>query len=174
MQIFIPGFFRIGKQSAKITKSYIISKRILIMKMHIDISGQVTQLDRPSAMAFVRDDGAVNSVYLDTETKIRITTKHTGKTQNIVEKLHCILVYYCIKDYLENVEELIICRDINPRRLDRILLSLFKGHSKFPKITVRGHDKPESEAHEAALSVFRKKSKAKTIITEKMIESVLR
>ncbi len=144
------------------------------MSMHIDISGQVTQTDKPSSLAFVKDDGSRNVVYVDAETKRRILKRHSGKVENLPEKLHCIMIYFCIKDYLKDVDELVICRDINPRRINKILLSLFKEHGGFPKIIIRGHDQPDSDAHFAALSGYRKKSSADLIITDKMINKMLK
>ena len=84
------------------------------------------------------------------------------------------MIYFCIKDHLKNIDELIICRDINPRRINNILRSMFKDNSSFPRIKIRGHDQPDSNAHDAALGGYRSKSKANLVITEKLIEKSLK
>ncbi|MBI2656486.1 hypothetical protein HYX03_02000 [Candidatus Woesearchaeota archaeon] len=145
------------------------------MRIEIDISGQIQQLNYDSALGFWRDNGIEKSVYLKSETKKEIIKRYKGQVTSLIEKLHCILIYYCIRDYLDNVNEIKICRDINVRRLKNFLPLLFKNHNylEYVKIAIRSSDEPESKAHRIALKTFRRRKFAILLITREMIENVL-
>jgi len=107
--------------------------------------------------------------------KKEIIRKYKGQVTNLVEKLHCILIYYCIKDNLNNVNEIKICKDVSVRRLKNLLPLLFKEHNYLYniKIEIRKGSEPESKAHRIALKTFRRRKFASLLITKEMIENVL-
>src|SRR3989344_4876391 len=101
------------------------------MRLEIDISGQIQQLNLDSALGFKREDGFNRSVFLNNKTKKEIIKKYRGQITNLIEKLHCILIYYCVKDFLIGINEMIICRDVNFRRVKNLLPLLFKKDDYF-------------------------------------------
>lgn len=145
------------------------------MKIEIDISGQIQQHNLDSALGFKRGDGKEGSVYLKSKMKKEIIRKYKGQITNLIEKLHCILIYYCIKDFLDGVNELVICRDVSFRRVKNLLPLLFKEREylKGINITQRTSKGEKSLGHKIALKTFRKKKKASFIIKKEDIENVL-
>lgn len=145
------------------------------MKIEIDISGQIQQLNYDSALGFRRENGFESSVYLRSKTKKEIIKKYKGQVTNLIEKLHCVMIYYCIKDFIDDFKEIKICRDISFRRLKNLLPLLFKekNYLKGIKITQRKGREVKSTAHRIALKTFRKRKYANLIITKEMIENVL-
>jgi len=145
------------------------------MKIHIDISGQIQQKNLDSSLGFRRSDGIAKAVFLPIRTKKALFRKYKTQVTNIVEKIHCIMIYYCIKDSLKGVGEIHICRDGDFRAIKRLLPLLFKGHSHFHdiKITVRRRGEPASNGHWPALKAFRKRKYAKSIIKKDMVEKKL-
>ena len=53
----------------------------------------------------------------------------TREKTNLIEKLHCIMIYYCIRDFLEGIGEIKICEDVNFRRIKNLLPLLFKNNN---------------------------------------------
>ncbi len=128
-------------------------------KIEIDISGQIQQLNYDSALGFRRDNGIEKSVFFRSKDKKEIIKKYGGQVMNLIEKLHCILIYYLIKDNLDNISEIKICKDVDFRTLKNLLPILFKGQNYLNgiQINVRRGDEPKSNAHKFALRTFRKK-----------------
>jgi len=148
---------------------------VMNKKIEIDISGQIQQLKFDSALGFWRSNGIERSVFLKSQTKREMIKKYKGQITNLIEKLHCIMIYYCIKDSLENVEEIKICKDVNFRRVKNLLPLLFKkeNYLKRVRLTKRGGDEPKSAAHRIALKTFRRRKYADLVINKEDIESVL-
>lgn len=144
-------------------------------KIEIDISGQIQQINHDSAIGFRRDNGVESSVYLRSKTKKEIIKKYKGQVTNLIEKLHCILIYYCIKEHLNELSEIRICKDVNFRRVRNFLPLLFKecDYLRDIKIKQRKGDEPKSKGHRVALKTYRRKKFADLIITKEMIENVL-
>jgi len=145
------------------------------MKIEIDISGQIQQLNYNSALGFSRSNGIEKSVYLRRDTKKDLIKKYKNQVINLIEKLHCILIYYCIKDDLDNVNEIRICKDVSFRRIKNLLPLLFKERNYLNniKITQRKGDEEKSAGHRIALRTFRRRKYADLIIKKEMIENVL-
>lgn len=144
-------------------------------RIEIDISRQIQQLNYDSSIGFSRDNGVERSVYLRSKTKKEIIKKYKGQVINLIEKLYCILIYYCIKDFLDEVKEIKICKDVDFRALKNLLPLLFKENNYLNgiKITARKGDEPKSKAHKFALRTFRRKKYAMKIINKEMIEELL-
>lgn len=142
------------------------------MIIHIDISGQILQKNKDSSLGFKRTDGKTNCVKIKSRTKKAVLAKYKGQINQLPEKLHCILIYYCIRDYLKNVEKLVICRDENFQRVAHLLPFLFKNHQKFKKIKLKQKplDYGKSNGHYPALKGFRKNKYVDKFITREMIE----
>lgn len=150
-------------------------KRQMNKKIEIDISGQIQQINHNSALGFYRDNGIERSVYLNSKVKKEIIKKYKGQVTNLIEKLHCILIYYCIKDFLDDVEEILICKDVSFRRVKNLLPLLFKEKNYLNRIKIsqrKGED-AKSLGHKIALRTFRRKRYACLIIKKEMIENVL-
>jgi len=145
------------------------------MKIEIDISGQIQQLNLDSALGIKRSDGLENSVFLKSEIKKEIIKKYKGQITSLIEKLHCILIYYCIKDNLNNAKEIIICRDVSFRRIKNLLPLLFKEQNYLNNIKIiqRASTGEKSLGHKIALKTLRNKKIASVIINKEMIENVL-
>ncbi len=143
------------------------------MRIYIDISGQIQQKNLNSALGCKREDGIERSVFMKSKIKKRILLKYKGQVTNLIEKLHCILIFYCIKDFLENIDEIIICRDVNFRRLKRLLQLLFDDKLENIKISQRQSNGTKSKAHRTALKTKRNKKHANLNITRRMVEDIL-
>ncbi len=143
--------------------------------LEIDISGQIQQINYDSVIGCRRHNGIERTAYLSSKIKKEILKKYKGQVTDLIEKLHCILVYYCIRDKLENVKEIKICQDVSFRRLKNLLPFLFKDRNYIQDISVNQGEglEPKSGAHRIALKAFRKKEYADIIITKEMIENVL-
>jgi len=145
------------------------------MKIEIDISGQIQQLNYDSALGFRRENGIEKSVYLRSKDKKEIIKKYKEQVTDLIEKIHCIMIYYCIKDFLDDVSEIKICRDVNFRRVNRLLPFLFKNRDflKGIKVIPRKGSEGQSLGHSIALRTFRKKRFAESVIKKEMIEELL-
>ncbi|MBI2044669.1 hypothetical protein HYT23_01285 [Candidatus Pacearchaeota archaeon] len=145
------------------------------MKIEIDISGQIQQLNYDSALGFRRENGIEKSVYLRSETKKEIIKKYKGQVTNLIEKLHCIMIYYCIIDFITEISEIKICQDVSFRRIKNSLPLLFKEHNYLMGIRIipRKGREAKSAAHNVALRTFRRRKYAGLIITKEMVEDVL-
>jgi len=142
------------------------------MKVHIDISGQIQQKNLNSALGCKWDDGRERSVFLKSKLKKEVLKKYSDQ-KNILEKVHCILIYYCIKDFLDGVDKIIICKDINFRRLKKFLLMLLVDRLEGIKIVQRKSNSEKSPAHNVALKTKRHKKHAQLNITRRMLEDIL-
>jgi len=144
-------------------------------KIEIDISGQIQQPNHDSALGLKRNNGLEKSVFLKSRDKKDIIKKYKGQVINLIEKLHCVLIYYLSKDELEDVHEIKICKDVNFRVLKNLLPLLFKENNYLSgiKIIPRTGDEPKSKAHKFTLKTFRRKKYAFKIMDKKMIEDML-
>ncbi len=144
-------------------------------KIEIDISGQIQQVNYDSALGFRRDNGIEKSVFLRSKDKKEIIRKYGGHVMNLIEKIHCILIYYLIKDELEDINEIKICKDVDFRTLKNLLPFLFKEYHYFNNISVevRKGNEPKSKAHKFALRTFRRRRHAFQLINKEMIENKL-
>lgn len=92
------------------------------MEIEVDISGNMKFLYKDSVLAFATKDGSLfNTVFLDKRLKRKIFIKYKSKIKNLKEKLHCIMIYYCVKDYLNKISEMKICPDVSPFKMNQYL-----------------------------------------------------
>jgi hypothetical protein len=147
---------------------------VIKIRIHIDISGQITQKNYDSAIGILREDGFEYSVFLRAKDKKDIIRKYKGQVTRLVEKLHCIMIYYALKENLKDANELIICRDINFRKLKSLLHLLFKNNElKHISVTQRDSEGEQSLAHYVALKAFRDRKRSNLLVTKDMIEELL-
>jgi len=94
---------------------------------------------------------------------------------NFIEKVHCIMIFYAIRSYLDGVNEIKICRDVNKRNVASLLPKLFKDYKAFSsiKISFIGGKNEKSNGHNPALKTFRHRKYANQILTLKMVEDLL-
>lgn len=145
------------------------------MIIQIDISGQIQQKNYDSALGFKRSDGKSGSVFLRKQLKQKLTHKYKGQVINFVEKLHCIMIYYAIKNHLAGVKDIKICRDVNKRNVAYLLPKLFKDYEEFSKIKLSflGGKNGKSNGHNPALKTFRHRKYADKILKLEMVEKLL-
>jgi len=145
------------------------------MDIGVDISGQITQKNYTSVIGCKRSDGIQRAVCLRAQTKKSIIKKYKSQITRLVEKIHCILIYYCIKDLLEGVKEIKICKDINFRVRKRLLPLLFKNQREFNKIKIIARQSMErkSKGHNIAHRAHRRKKYVSLFIKRELIEKLL-
>ena len=140
------------------------------MRVHVDISGQVSQRNLDSCLGCKRSDGLTKTVFLPKRSKKAVIRKYKGQVVNLIEKIHCILIYYCVRDILENVDELIICNDANYRRVRNLLPMLFKDSNEFERVNIKPLKEGKSNGHKPAVKAYRKRKYADKILTKDNIE----
>ena len=126
-----------------------------------------------SCLGCKKSDGSSKTVFLPKTSKKAIVRKYKGQVVNLVEKIHCILIYYGICDILENADEIIICNDVNYRRVANLLPMLFKDKDDFSEIKIRPLTQGKSNGHKPAIKAFRKRKYASIILTKERIEGKL-
>lgn len=141
-----------------------------MLRIDIDISGQIQQKNLDSSLGAKRSDGVQNAVFLSHQTKKELLGKYKGQINNLVEKMHCLMIYYCIKDLLDGVTEIRVCNDVNFRVVKKLLPLLFKGRLKGVEINNRKRSEPASAGHWPALKAHRKRKYATCIIKRKDVE----
>ena len=143
-------------------------------KVEIDISGRIDQRSYNSVIFMLSEDNSLeNSIFLNSELKRKILNKNKH-IQDVIVKLHCILIYYCIRDYVNKISEIKVCPDCSPKKIDQYLKFYFKDYKEFDKIRKRIKGvKHSSLCHKKALRTFRKKEKPKLKITEEMVLKLL-
>jgi len=141
------------------------------MKIEIDISGNMKFLYKDSVMAFATKEGDIsNTILLDRRLKREIFVKYRSRIKNIKEQMHCIMIYYCIKNYLNKISEMKICPDISPNKLHHYLRLLFSSNNLFLKIKkVIKPVKHDSFVHKIAYKTYQKKIKPNIILTKEII-----
>jgi hypothetical protein len=145
------------------------------MIIQVDISGQIQQKNLDSSLGFKRSDGSSGSVFLRKQLKQKLTNKYKGQVVNFVEKVHCIMIYYAIKDRLRDVKEIKICRDVNKRNIAYLLPKLFKDYAGFSDIRLSfiGGKNGKSNGHNPALKALRHRKYADKILNLEMVEKLL-
>lgn len=145
------------------------------MDINVDISGQIVQKNLDSSLGCKRSDGLERAVFLTSKTKKEILGKYKGQVTSLIEKVHCILIYYCIKDILDGVDRVIVCNDVEFRKVADLLPKLFSDDLNFKRIELVRLDRSvkRSNGHYPAVKAYRDRGRASKIIKEKMIEDLL-
>lgn len=144
-------------------------------KIEIDISGRIDQKSYDSVVVMLnKNRNFENSIILDSKLKKEILNKNKN-IKDINVKLHCILIYYCIKDYIDKILNIQICPDCSPKKIDQYLKFYFKEYKDFEKIRKRIKGvKHSSLCHKKAIRIFRGKEKPNLKISKEMILNLLK
>jgi len=144
-------------------------------EVEIDISGRIDQKSYDSVIVMLAEDESLeNSVFLKSELKRKVLNRNKD-IKDVVEKVHCIMIYYCAKDYLNEISEMKICPDCSSIKINHYLKFYFKGLKRFDKIKKRVKEiSHASPCHKKALRIFRGKEKPKIIINKEMIMKLLK
>ncbi|MFH1182404.1 MAG: hypothetical protein V1702_05580 [Candidatus Woesearchaeota archaeon] len=98
----------------------------------IDISGRINEWDKHTFLGYATESKN-HIVYIDIKTKKDLRLKY-GKITDFVEKFHCLMIYYCIRDHLDNFDSLQICRDCGSAKITKYLNDYFWGSTKYSRL----------------------------------------
>jgi len=110
-----------------------LANNLQIVKIQIDISGRVNERHMHSFLGLSSANNAsiCYSVFLPLHVKKDIL-KEYGHVVDCIEKLHCILVYHCLVNFLKqnnySVTEIQICSDCGKAKILKYLSDYLKGH----------------------------------------------
>lgn len=91
------------------------------MKVKIDIRGRINQWGTKSILGFSSDDLNFHYVVeISSKYKKELRKKYGNRT-DFVEKFHCILITYAIKNHLNKISFIQICNDIGKKKLLKYL-----------------------------------------------------
>ena len=144
------------------------------MHIEIDQSGKIEDyLD--TVVAFRNKEQY--SVLLKRKIKTEILTKYRTKYKDIHYRLFAILIYYCIKDYLNKTELIVIDKEYEGREADikkHILRLIWKNYPNFDKRLIRFSSiGKKSNAHRVAYQTFSGKLAPNKILTSKEVEDLI-
>lgn len=117
------------------------------------------------------------TVFLNRKIKTEILTKYRAKHKDIHYRLFAILIYFCIKGYLNKIQLIVIDEEYEGREIDikkHLLRFILEDYPDFDKrvITFSRIGK-ESRAHRVAYQTFIGKLAPNKILTKKEIENLL-
>jgi len=143
-------------------------------KVEVDVSGRIDQKSYDSVMVMLAEDGSLeNSVFLSSKLKRKILNENKD-INDIIVKVHCILIYYCVKDFVGEILGMKICPDCSPKKIDQYLNFYFREVQDFDEVKKRIKGITHSSlCHKKALRIFRGKEKPRLIIDKEMIMKLL-
>ena len=144
------------------------------MRLEIDMSGKIEQTDLDTVVAF--SNNHQYAVLLPRELKRSLINKHR-KEKQIILKLFVICVYYTLKDYLHQIELIIIDNKYKGKQnyIKSLLLDFIRrDYRNFDKNLIKiAHITKKSKAHEFAANVKRDFAKPQKTLSEKDIERMI-
>ncbi len=140
------------------------------MHIEIDQSGKIENyLD--TVVAFRNDEQY--SVLLNRKIKMEILTEYRTKYKDIHYRLFAILIYYCIKNYLNKTELIVIDKEYEGREHDikkHLLRLIWKDKPNFDKrLIMFSAIGKKSNAHRVAYQTFSGKLAPNKILTKKEV-----
>jgi|GEM_PF-1502518 len=144
--------------------------------IHVDVGGQLTSRNTPSTLGFWMTGRVKRAVRIEAKTKEKYYRRYKGKIVRPVERLYCILLYYLIRNHLTNVSKIILCKDVNPQKIQDYLGILFKDQDEFNLIEIKFREKnsPKSKGHYPANKAYKKRTNADSIIPFLRVEAKLK
>ena len=144
------------------------------MHIEIDQSGKIEDyLD--TVVAFRNKEQY--TVLLKRKIKNEILTKYRNKYKDIRYRLFAILIYFCIKNYLNRVQLIIIDNEYEKREIDikkHLLRFIWKDHPNFDKELIKfSRIGKKSSAHRLAYQTFCGKLAPNKIITKNEVENLI-
>lgn len=144
------------------------------MRIEVDQSGKIEQTWLDTVIAF--SNGIQYSVLLPAKAKKRLIQRHRSERQ-ILLKLFVICIYYVIKDYLDELELIIIDNEYEGKQnyIKSSLLRLIRRDSPhFSSKSIRiAQITKMSDAHAVAISITRGHSKSQKTLSEKDVEQMM-
>lgn len=144
------------------------------MKIEIDQSGKIE--DYVNTIVAFRNNEQF-SVLLDRKLKNEILTRYRKKHKDIIYWLFAICVYYCIRNYLDKIQHIIIDIEYKGKEADikkYLLRFILKYYPKFEKDKIRFDViGKKSRAHRLAYQTFIGKLAPNKVLIKKEIESLL-
>ena len=144
-------------------------------KVEVDFSGRVDQKSYDSVVVMLSKDRELeNSAILTSKLKREILNQNK-EIKDIIGKVHCILIYFCVKDFTDKISKMKICPDCSPKKIDQYLKAYFKEDKEFKKIKRKTKGiKHSSSCHKKALRIFRGKEKPRLKLTKEKILNFLK
>lgn len=152
------------------------------MIVNIDISLQISQLNKTGnkkrnkgcAMGMVSLNKEIkHSVFLSKKELDKIIKYYEKKIplKTLYVKIHSIMIFYCLKPYLNEIKKINICKDFKPTILSRELYSMFPILRNY-KIKWNGGKKDKSIADKYANKVRKHPEFASQLLTLELIKSM--
>lgn len=144
------------------------------MKIEVDQSGKIEYYTN-TVVAFRNSEQF--SILLNRKIKNEILTKYRKEHRDITYRLFAICVYYCVKDYLDKIQKIIIDLEYTGKERDikkYLLLFIRRIKPNFDKDRIQ-FDKigKISPAHRLAYQTFIGKLAPNKILSKKEIETLL-
>lgn len=144
------------------------------MHIEIDMSGKIEQIDMDTVVAF--SNNHQYAVLLPKGLK-RILINKYRKDKQVILELFVICVYYTLRDYLHQIELIIIDNEYEGKQnyIKSLLLDFIrKDYRNFDKSLIRiAHITKKSKAHEFAVNVKRGFTRPQKTLSEKDIEKMI-
>ncbi len=146
------------------------------MEVKIDIRGRINQWGTKSILGFASEDRPDfhHVVEISSKCKKELRRKH-GSTTDFVEKFHCILITYAIKNYLNKISFMQICNDTGKKKLLKYLKDYLGSSRVYDNIKkeVRSVGK-KAAIHKLLVRVGKKKHTSDLKLTPNMILKYLK
>jgi len=144
------------------------------MRIEVDQSGKIEQTDMDTIIAF--SNRHQYAVLLPKEVKRRLIGRYR-KERQIILKIFVACVYHCIKNYIHEIEFIVIDKEYEGKDdyIKSILLSFIrKEYPKFDKQLIKfSNVTKRSKAHEYAANIKRGYSKPQMTLSEHDIEKMI-
>lgn len=152
------------------------------MIANIDISLQISQLNKTGnkkrnkgcAMGMVSSDKEIKySVFLSKKELEKIIRYYEGRfpLKTIYVRIHSIMIFYCLKPYLQEITKINLCKDFKPTILTKELDSMFPILKEY-KIKWNGGKNDKSIADKYANKVRKHPEFASQLLTLEKIKSM--
>src|SRR3989338_3125557 len=108
------------------------------MRVEVDMSGKIEQTEIDTVVAFRNDEQY--SIMLKKKIKTEILKEYRNKYKDIHYRLFAILIYYCIKNYLNKVQQIVIDQEYEGREEDikrNLLRVIWKDYPSFDKKLIK-------------------------------------
>ncbi len=146
------------------------------MHIEVDQSGKIEQLNMNSVIAFSNKNQY--SVLISKEVKREVYKIYKGKVKELRYRLFCVGVYFCLKEYIREKELITICCEyVGKENLIKSFLLdyLRKDYPAVdPKIIRFGMIGKKSNAHAAAIDVYRGNRRPNKILSLSEVEKWLK
>lgn len=144
------------------------------MRIEIDQSGKIESYIN-TVIAF--RNGEQFSIFLDRKIKNEIITNYRIKYKDIIYRLFSICIFYCIKDYLDKIQNIFIDVEYKGREKDikkHLLRFIWRIKSDFDKDKIQFDIiGKKSRAHRLAYQTFIGKLAPNKVLTRKEVEELL-